>query len=312
MKYLSLLFGIVIITMLFLSCTAKPEKSISINYIKENDIPVLDVYDTVKNKYFKQDLEEYTFHVLCGEMFASYDEEALKAQACAVRSFALFRQKHGGCGVYDVDICTDYHSCLAYLREEEFDEKWSEKKEECELKIKKAVNDTKGEVIVFDDKIIFAIFHSNSGGKTEDIKNVFGQDFPYLISVEGFETPDSFKYSSYIDMSKNEFEAVIKDAYPEFETGEYEILSRTYSGRTDKFRAGNIILSGTDMRELFCLNSAMFDFEDKGEQVVFSVKGYGHGVGLSQAGAQQMALDGKNYSEITSHYYSGTQIKKIY
>ena len=291
----------------------QPYVNIKVEYAKEfEEGESINVYDTQSGEIVNMNLEDYTFHVLAGEMFAEYDEEALKAQACAIRSYAIYKKQHGGCAANGGDICTDYHSCLAYLREDEFTSRFGEGKElEYENKLRKAVLDTKGQVIVCDGEVINAIFHSNSGGMTEDVKNVWGSDESYLKSVKSDEKEDSFKYSQDLTFTEDEIFEKLSDYGIDAQKGEIKVLSRFESGRVNEVMAGSATLKGTQMREALGLNSANFTITRTESGYDFYVLGYGHGVGLSQAGAQQMALEGYTYVEIIKHYYTGTDIKNI-
>ena len=281
---------------------------ITIEYI--SPAQTLTVCDHLKDCTMEMELEDYVFHALAAEMFAEYDPEALKAQACAIRTFAVYKMNHGGCAVHAADICTDYHNCLAFLRDEEFAECWGQDEAAYAKKLKQAVADTAGELIYYDGEPIFAVFHSNAGGSTEDIVHVFGENMPYLKSVESYEPEDSFKYTQEAEFTNAEFDRIMQEAYPQYLPREIEIISRYDSGRVDRVKIGGIELKGTEVRALFSLNSAHFDITQKDQSVLFHVVGYGHGVGMSQAGAQELALRGYDYVDILKHYYTGVSIEK--
>ena len=246
------------------------------------------------------------------DRFAEYDEEALKAQACAIRSYALYKKQHGGCSVNGGDICTDYHSCLAYLRDEEFTERFGEGMElEYENKLRKAVLDTKGMVITYDGEIINALFHSNAAGKTEDVVNVWGSQESYLKSVDSNEPEDSFKYSQTVTFTESEILQMLNDYGIAASGGDIEVLSRFDSGRVNEVKIGDTIIKGTEMMSALGLNSSNFEITKTSDGYRFYVLGYGHGVGLSQAGAQEMALEGYTFDQIIKHYYTGVEIENI-
>ncbi len=271
---------------------------------------IITVYDHKLGKTIQQPLEDYVFHALAGEMFASYEPEALKAQACAIRTYVLYKMEHGGCSKYTgADVCTDYTSCLAYSRDDEMQQKWGDKAEEYIAKMRKAAEDTQGEIVTYNGEPIDALFHSNAGGETEDVQNVFGGNLAYLKGVESYETADSYKYETNVTLTKEEFFSKLRSKYPDAQSGEILILSRFSSGRVESMQAGNLTLSGVDVRTVLGLNSAHFDVAISGDTVSFDVIGYGHGVGLSQAGAQEMALEGYDYKAILTHYYTGVRIE---
>jgi stage II sporulation protein D len=273
---------------------------------------IITVYDHKLCKTVEQPLEDYVFHALAGEMFASYEPEALKAQACAIRTYVVYKMEHGGCGKYaGADVCTDFASCLAYSRDDEMRMKWGDKTEEYSAKMRKAASDTLGEIITYEGEPINALFHSNAGGETEDVQNVFGGNLAYLKGVISCETADSYKYETEVTFAKEEFFNKLCAQYPDVQSGEICILSRYESGRVETMQAGNLTLSGVKVRAALGLNSAHFDVSVTGDTVVFNVIGYGHGVGLSQAGAQEMATEGFDYKAILMHYYTGVVLERF-
>lgn len=173
-----------------------------------------------------------------------------------------------------------------------------------------------GEVVAYEGKVINAFFHSNSGGKTENVSNVWGgRDLPYLEPVET-EGEDKYpQYASEAIFSKDEFTKKIKEKYANFEINfdeenSIEVKEYTSGGRIKLIKIGNKELSGTEVRTIFGLKSANFVIT-KEENIKFSVKGYGHGVGLSQTGADSLAKQGKTYNEILTHFYTNTEIFKL-
>lgn len=299
------------------------------DYLSQNNIQ----YSTVESKYdYKEygtiklqnassgevlelDLDEYLVGVVSAEMPANYNLEALKAQAVVARTYTLYtimnsKGKHGN-GV----ICSDSSCCQAWLSKDDRLAKWDENvREQNWEKIKDAVYSTKGEVIEYEGKVIDAFFHSNSGGKTEIPVNVWGgTDFPYLKVVETAGEDAYSQYSSQVELSKRDFENKVKEKYKDFsidwsDADSIKIIEYTDSGRVRTIKVGNKNLSGVEARSLFGLKSANFECKIENESVKFSVIGYGHGVGLSQTGADSMAKNGVSYKDIILHFYANVEI----
>ena len=264
-------------------------------------------------------IDEYLYGVVSAEMPANYEEEALKAQAVAARTYTIYQisnniGKHG-----DADICNDFTCCQAWISKENRMQKWSEKDREKNWnKIISAVNDTAGQIITYNNEAINAFFHSNSGGKTELASNVWigGKDFPYLQSVETSGEDGYTQYSSEVTISKKDLLEKLKQEYPDIqikyeESESIKILDYTQSGRVKTVKFGNTEIAGTKVRSLFGLKSTNFSIKLEGDNIIFSVKGYGHGVGMSQTGADSMAKTGNSYEMILKHFYTGVEITTI-
>lgn len=323
------LYIIIIISLTFLIpfiLTAKFKSLETINYeetdeIFDNSPYTYEEYGKIKvlnadsGIIYDFDLDEYLLGVVSAEMPATYEIEALKAQAVVARTYTLYtimnnKDKHG-----DGIICTSASCCQAWISKEDRLAKWEENDRALNWKkIEEAVYSTKGEVIKYEGQVIDAFFHSNSGGKTETPANVWGgTDFPYLQVVETSGEESYSQYSSEALLSKNDFEDKIRSKYRDFsinwkENDCVKIIEYTDSGRARLVKIGNKNLSGVEVRSIFGLKSANFTCTIEGNMVKFSVKGYGHGVGLSQTGADSMAKNGANYKEIIQHFYSNVEI----
>ncbi|MBR3134000.1 MAG: stage II sporulation protein D [Clostridia bacterium] len=259
-------------------------------------------------------LDTYLLGVVSAEMPANFEQEALKAQAVVARTYTIYSISHNNGKHNGADICDSPKCCQAWISKENRLSKWEEeKKDEYWDKIVNAVETTKGKVITYEGEIIDAFFHANSGGTTETPVNVWGgTSFPYLQAVETSGEDAYSQYNSEVSMSKDEFKKVIKDKYSDFNI-EYnnnciEVLEYTDSGRVKKIRIGNLELSGVEVRSLLGLKSSNFQVIIGEENIKFEVTGYGHGVGMSQTGADSMAKNGSNYIEIIKHFYTGVEI----
>lgn len=221
--------------------------------------------------------------------------------------------KHGS-----ADICDDYRCCQAWISKEDRLAKWSQNDAEANWnKIKEAVDSTQGKIITYNGSPIDAFFHSNSGGTTETANNVWGGDnFPYLQSVQTSGEEGYTQYSSEVELTKDEFINKIKEKHQDFEINfddpnSIQILEYTESGRVRTIKLGNIQIAGTEARTLFGLKSTNFSFEIDGDKIKFKVLGYGHGVGMSQTGADSMAKAGSNCEEIIKHFYNGVEVNGV-
>ena len=262
-------------------------------------------------------LENYILGVVSAEMPASYEEEALKAQAIVARTYTIYTikniKKHT-----EADICDEATCCQAWISKESRISKWNEEEREDNWKkIEDAVYNTANQIITYNGETIDAFFHSNSGGKTEEVSNVWGgEDLPYLQSVETSGESEYSQYSSEVVFSKQELEKKIKESHPEFvinynELDCIKIVEYTSGNRVKSIKLGNLNLSGVEVRSILGLKSANFEVEINEDKVKFSVKGYGHGVGMSQTGANTLAKQGYTAEEIIKHFYTGVEISNL-
>ena len=280
-------------------------------------------YNTVKLLHAKTgeveeiELDNYLLGVVSSEMPANFEIEALKAQAVVARTYTIYKitsgKKHE-----NADICDDSNCCQAWITKEERLNKWNESERESNwAKIEEAVNSTKGKIIVYEGKPINAFFHSNSGGITDTATNVWGgSNYPYLQAVETSGEDAYSQYNSEVTITKDEFISKIKEYHIDFEIdfskeNQIEILEYTDGERVKTIKIGNLNLSGVEVRTIFGLRSAKFEVTIDGENIKFTVVGYGHGVGMSQTGADSMAKQGNNYEEIIKHFYTGVEIIDI-
>lgn len=232
-------------------------------------------------------LKEYLRGVLAGEIPASFPEEALKAQAVAARTYIMRDPE----AVY----CDDPAHCMAYSKE--FDPR-----------LDAAIEQTNGEILVYDDEPILAVFFAASSGKTENAVDVWGGDYPYLTAVESVGEEDAPRFSGTVTVTVEEFWKTLDSIKPS--DTPFGTIERTPSGGVIDIEISGVKVKGTEMRALFGLNSTNFTVAIIGGNVVFETKGFGHGVGMSQYGARAMALNGADYKEILAHYYTDTRLEK--
>lgn len=248
------------------------------------------------------ELEEYLIGVVGAEMPASFNEQALMSQAIIARTYALKAIQRG-------TRLTDNSSTQNYKSNEELRGEWGSSYEFYYSKIKSAVDSTKGLYLTYNGSIIDAVYHSTSNGKTEDASYVWGNAFPYLISVESnYDTSNpSFIKEQFISYE----ELTTKLGVNIDVNTSFDILSRTPGNRILTIKIDETIYTGIQIRTKLGLRSADFEIQKNDTGIIFVTKGYGHGVGLSQYGANGMAKAGYNYIQILKHYYQGVQINQM-
>lgn len=251
--------------------------------------------------------EDYIVGVLSGEMPAKFEEEALKAQAVAARSYALKQMEKKESREYDV---VDSVSNQVYLDDNNLKEKWGGDYTKNLNKIKKVVLETRGEYIAYHGDVIEAFFFSTSAGKTENSEEVFSSARPYLKSVDSsWDKEVSPVFQVENELSLSDFYTKLGLTYQE--KLNLEVTKQTSTGRVKKIKINGTEMDASKIREKLNLKSTFFHITQVGTNVHIKTLGYGHGVGMSQYGAQGMAKAGYNYQEIIKHYYQGVEIKKI-
>ena len=266
--------------------------------VKNEEIK-LAIKDTSTGNITNIDLEEYIIGVVAGEMPASFANEALKAQAVASRTYAMYKMKSSN-GTYD--LVTDKTNQI-YITKEKMQELWKENYDYYYNKIKKCVENTKGLIMTYNGDVILSMYFAKSNGKTEDSSYVFGSNKDYLKSVDSPEPADS----STTTINKEEF---CNKLNIDCNTITINKINTSSSGRINTIIINNKEFKGTNIRTLFNLKSTDFEISIS-DNVKITTKGYGHGVGMSQYGANTLANEGKNYEEILKHYYQNINIEKI-
>lgn len=264
------------------------------------------VKQTDNNKIIEIPLEEYIMGVIAGEMPLSFEEEALKAQAVAARSYVLKKIEQNYKNDYDV---VDTVLNQVYLDDETLKNKWQDTYNEKIEKIKKVVLDTKGEYLTYNGEIIEAFFFSTSTGYTENCEEVFIEKLPYLKSVESHYDEISPVYETQNIFSLNNFYKKLNLKYSDLI--DLNILKTTSTGRIKKIKINGVEFTGSEVANKLQIRSSFFEIKQNGNEVIVNTKGYGHGVGMSQYGANGMAKEGYNYEQILKHYYTDVEISKI-
>lgn len=258
-------------------------------------------------------LEEYLWGVVAAEMPASFEEEALKAQTVAARTYwaSVSRDKHA-----PADICGDSGCCQAYISRQEAMANWGDAGVENAARITRAVAGTDGLILTYEGQPIQAAYFSSAPGRTADAVAVWGNAVPYLVSVpspEGEEVPN---WKAEARLTGEQFKALVTAQYPAADlSGPAEGWLCNFvtedSGLVRQVSVGGVELTGGQLRKLLGLRSACFSVSVEGDSVVFQTTGYGHGVGMSQYGANALAKQGKGFREILSWYYTGVQVTQM-
>lgn len=257
-------------------------------------------------------LEEYVAGVVAAEIPNDFPTEAIRAQAVAARTYAVYKLSRGRPEAHpDADLCDDYHHCAAYRDIAVETASGSDLS-----RVQQAVEDTAGEILTYGGSPIAAVFHCVSGPRTESAKDVWGEDIPYLQSAV---SPGGSAYDGYEDavtISADDFRAAVSEAFPSADVSGtpdswFKASARSAAGGVITVELGGVTVEGTAVRELFGLQSTNFTLTTTENSITFHTIGYGHGVGLSQYGAKYMAEQGSSYSEILSHYYQGTTLTKL-
>lgn len=260
-------------------------------------------------------LDVYLQGVVRGEMPASFELEALKAQAAAERTYIYYQLAAGRKEAHpNADVCTDPSCCNAWLSEEAAREKWGGDFDGWESRIEEAVAATDGQVALYDGQPILAVFHSSSAGKTAGAGAVWSGDMPYLRSVDSPEGEETVpNYYSAAEFTAAEAKALLAQAHPEltFSGGPdkwFGAVEKDESGRVGTVEVCGAPLRGVEVRRIFSLRSACFTIDAAADRVTFRVTGYGHGVGMSQYGANELARQGRTWQEILLWYYADITI----
>lgn len=253
----------------------------------------------------KVPLEEYVVGVVSGEMPVSFSLEALKAQAVAARTYVMKRLSYKNAN-YDV---IDTVQNQVYLDESQRKKSWGSKYTERSNKVKQAVLETRDEYLIYNNKIIDALFFSTSIGVTEDSENIFPNEIPYLRSVSSTWDEVSPLYDKEYIYTLEKFHNLLGLKYQDKIT--VQVTSKTSTGRIRYIKINGTTFTGWQACNKLGLKSNYYTITQEGTTVKVVARGYGHGVGMSQYGAEGMAQAGYNYDEILLHYYQGAEIKKI-
>lgn len=280
-----------------------------------------ETYDTIsvyikdEDRVAEMDMSQYLKEVTAAEMPAEFETEALKAQATAARTYLVNRINAGNKEAKEqhkgADICTDATHCKAWISEEKRRELWGEEKaDEYWNKISDAVESTAGVLITYNGAPISAVFHSTSSGFTENAEDVWGGSVPYLVSVESKGEEQSPRYRSERTLSIDEFKSIAEQNIEgvDWSQGLFGDIQRSEAGGIKSIVVGGVSVKGSDFRFMYDLRSANIEITETADSVTMQVTGFGHGVGMSQYGANYLASCGMNYVDILKTYYTGVEV----
>ena len=300
-KLLLVVLLVIMIPFLFVNIYVKTDE-IKFKYVTNNMIRVKnDKTGIIKELPF----EEYIKGVVAGEMPSTFELEALKAQAVASRSYAMYQMTATKNKEYDVVNTT---ANQVYLTDEELKNNWKEDYPKKINKIKRAIAETNGEYLTYDGQIVNAMFFSTSVGATENSEEVFVSALPYLRSVDSKWDEQSPAYTDTYTFTLEEFYKKLN--LPFSQKLKIEVIEKTSTGRTKTLKINNEGMQGRDFATKLSLRSNYFDIVQNQNNITITTKGFGHGVGMSQYGANGMAKEGYKYDQILKHYYKNTEIKK--
>ena len=257
-------------------------------------------------------LEDYLIGVVAAEINPAYHEEAIKAQVVAAHTKLEYTKLHST--PENAHITDSSASHQGYLNEEQQKEKWGENYNTYYEKIKKCVEEVMNVIIVYDNEPINAVFHAISNGLTENATDVWGGEYPYLVSVQSVGDKLSPAYKSEVTVTSDDFKKKVTENGAKLgdEPSKWvEKITNTDTGMVKEIIIGGKSFKGTEIRTLFDLKSSTFTIKYDNENFIFTVCGYGHGVGMSQYGANYMAQQGLSYEQILSHYYTNAKCENI-
>ena len=263
-------------------------------------------------------LEDYVAGVVSAEISPDFPEAALQAQAIAARTYAVYKQRMGRPAQHiEADVCDDPAHCTAYLNlAAEAASVWGEQAAAYEDAVIRAVNETAGQIVTYEGAPIIAVFSAAAAGRTEAAVDVWGSEIPYLVSVKSGGESDCPRYRDRVTISVEDFRAAAQRSLPAADLSGspdtwFQNEKRSAAGGVVSVELGGAAVRGSAVRTLAGLRSTHYTLEVTEESLTFETEGYGHGVGLSQWGARQMALDGADCGTILEHYYTGTEIKHL-
>ncbi len=280
----------------------------------QQQITAVKVMNADSKNITEMPLDEYLVGVIAEEMNASYNEEAIKAQVVAAHTMLLYSKEHKSEGLNGADITDSPATHQGFLTVAEQQKKWGESYEKYHDKIQSCVAEVLDLVVYYDGQPINAVFHSTSNGKTENASDVWGGSYAYLVSVDSIGDTLSPEYSSTAEFTEAEFKKILEAeevTLPENAEEWIGEITNTETGMVKSITLGDKTFKGTEVRKLFSLKSSTFTLTHNDGKFVFTVKGYGHGVGLSQYGSNHLANEGYTYKEILAHYYPNTTIEKV-
>ncbi len=278
------------------------------------------ILDLSSQKVFTVSADEYALGAVMAEIPPTYHTEAIKAQAVSAVTYALYKQQKNAenpdPALNGADFSVDIQNHLTYVDEATAKEMYGDLFSIYYSKMKQACQAVSGQLVLYENEPILAAYHAISMGYTESSENVWEQSLPYLTPQESFGDRLAAGYTSHETYTHDQLCAAFAAQYPDFQTPAIgtewiQVLSRSDSGTVLQAKVSNLTLTGREIRELLSLRSANFEVTFSGQNILLTVYGYGHSVGLSQNGADFMARQGKTYVEILEHYYYPATVQTL-
>jgi stage II sporulation protein D len=304
------------ITTTFDTSTATTKDSNSIG----NSQDVFKVLNVANNEVMEVSARDYVVGAVCAEMPITFNVESLKAQAVVSYTYAVrlreLQKLSPNDDLHGADFSNDTNKYQGYYTEEQLKGLYGSNYDEYYAKVSSAVDEVLGQVLVYSDELIVPVFHSISCGKTENAKDVWGYDVPYLVSVDSLQDVQSAQFEETKTFTPTELKARIIASYPNVTFDDdiqtwVSIQATTDVGTVTSILVGDTTLTGQQFRDVLSLRSSAFEISYNGDTFSITTKGYGHDVGMSQYGANYLAENGKTYDEILKTYYSGVEIVDV-
>lgn len=285
-----------------------------------NDYSVFKILDSTTNEVMEISARDYVIGSVCAEIPAIFEAETIKAQAVISYTYAIrlkdIQKDTPNTGLHGADFSNDSTKYQAYFTNEQIKEYYGSNYDEYYKKISTAVDEVLDNVIVYNGELIVPVFHSISSGKTEDAKTIWGYSVPYLVSVDSSNDINASDFQDTKIFTPTDIKSKFSAVYPDITfssdcTSWITIQSTSEVGTVTSVAVGSISISGQEFRNVLGLRSSNFDVSYNGDTFTVITKGYGHGVGLSQYGANQLALEGYSYIDILKHYYKGVEVISI-
>ena len=277
----------------------------------KNENSTVKVMNANSKNITEMSIEEYLVGVIAEEVNAAYHEEAIKAQIIAAHTKLEYTKTHKNSDLAEADITDSASTHQGFLTEEEQREKWGESYKIYHEKIAKCVKEVKDIILTYNGEPINAVFHAISNGQTENASDVWGGSYPYLVSVQSAGDKLSPAYNSEVTITSDDFKKKMADSGAKLgdEPSKWvKKVTNTDTGMVKEIVIGNKNFKGTEIRKIFGLRSSTFAVKYENKGFVFTVCGYGHGVGMSQYGANYMAQQGFSYNQILEHYYKNAKL----
>ncbi len=292
--------GLIGLFLLLSYILTRPEESIVQVKIK--------LYLHNENRIVELDLEDYITGTLAAEMPAYFELEALKAQAVAIRTYTVRKLLSETKYPLNADMSDDINSCQAFISRENFKQRNPKQGEELWSKLSQAVGDTRGELLVYEEEPIDALYFSTCGGRTASASESLGRDIPYLRSVNCEYCKESKHFEEVLVFSHKDLSQALG---LNLKKNQVQITATNPSGRVKEIKVNQQVMSGECFRKALNLPSSWIKVKNNANEIIINSRGYGHGIGLCQYGANGMAQEGKSYRQILHKYYQGVDFIKL-